>query len=79
MTINLELIREKRKEKGYTMNQMARKLKLTNESMYSKRENGHYKFKAEEIMMLSKILDIPMNHLFLSDKYSKTEYSSEII
>ena len=73
MIINLEIIKEKRNEKGYTVDEMAVKLGLTNGSMYSKRENGHYKFKAEEVMMLTKILNIPMKKLFLSNDYSKTE------
>lgn len=76
MTINLKVIKEKRNQKGYTMDEMAKKLSLTNGSMYSKRENGHYKFKAEEVMMIARILDIPMNQLFLSDSYSKTEITS---
>lgn len=79
MIVNLPHIKEKRKEKGYTMDQMADKLGLTNGSMYSKRENGHYRFKAEELMLLAKILNIPMKRLFLTGEYSKTEYSSEIV
>lgn len=79
MTVNLKLIKEKRIEKGYTMDVMASKLGLTNGSMYSKRENGHYNFKAEELMMVSKILKIPFTHLFLSDSNSKMEISKQII
>lgn len=56
---------------------MAKKLNLTNGSMYYKREVGQYKFKAEEVMMVAKILQIPMNQLFLSDEYSKIETKSK--
>lgn len=76
MKLNLNLIKEKRKEKGYNIDEMAYKLGLTNGSMYYKREAGHYKFKAEEVMMLANILEIPLNHLFLSNEISETEISA---
>lgn len=76
MTINLEAIKDKRKQKGYNIDEMAKRLGLTNGSMYYKREVGQYKFKAEEIMLVAKILQIPMNKLFLSDGYSKTEITA---
>lgn len=79
MTVNLEIIKSKRKEKGYTIDKMADKLGLSNGSMYWKREAGHYKFKPEELMLLSNILKIPMKTLFLSDVYSKTEISPKQI
>lgn len=73
MKINLELIKKTRKEKGLYIDNMAEKLGLTNGSMYWKRENGDYKFKAEEVMKLSEILEIPFEQLFLSSEYSKME------
>ena len=76
MKLNLNLIKEKRKDKGFNIEDMARKLKLTNGSMYYKREAGHYKFRAEEVMMLASILEIPMDQLFLSDGISKTEITA---
>lgn len=56
---------------------MAEALGLTNGSMYWKRENGDYKFKAEELMKLAKVLGVSIDKLFLSEKNSKTEYSNE--
>lgn len=76
MKINLELIKEKRKEKGFNIDEMAVKLGLTNGSMYWKRENGDYKFKAEETILLSQFLKIPIKQLFLSSDYSKTEINN---
>lgn len=67
MKINLELIKNKRKEKGLNIDEMAEILRLTNGSMYWKRENGDYKFRAEEVIILSTTLDIPMDSLFLSN------------
>jgi len=64
MKINLNIILEKRKEKGYTIDNMAEMLNLTNGSMYCKREKGQYKFKAEEVLLLSEILNIPLRNLF---------------
>lgn len=77
MKVNLDIIEKKRKTKGYTIYDMADKLKLTNGSMYWKREAGQCKFKPEEIMMVAKILQIPMNKLFLSEEYSKIEIESK--
>lgn len=73
MRVNLELIKKKRKEKGLYNDDMAEILGLTNGSMYWKRENGDYRFKAEELMTISKTFEIPMNDLFLSTSYSKME------
>lgn len=79
MRVNLELIKEKRKLKGYNIDDMAYKLNLTNGSMYYKREAGDYKFRPEELMMVAEILEIPFNELFLSVIYSKTEINSKQI
>lgn len=79
MKLNLNLIKEKRKEKGYNIDEMAYKLGLTNGSMYYKREAGDYKFKPEELMMVAEILEIPFNELFLSVIYSKKEINSKQI
>lgn len=79
MVVNLELIKKKRKEKGFNIDKMAEKLGLTNGSMYWKRENGDYKFKAEEVMKLSIILELPIESLFLSNGYSKMDISKNAI
>lgn len=71
--INLDLIKKLRKKKGYNIDQMAEVLGLTNGSMYWKRENGNYKFKAEELMKLANVLNVSMNDLFLSDSNSEIE------
>ena len=76
MQVNLTLIKEKRQEKGFSIDEMAKFLGLTNGSMYWKRENGDYRFKAEEIMQLSEILGVPFDRLFLTTSYSKIEIPS---
>lgn len=73
MGVNLEVIKHKRKLKGFSIDDMAANLCLANGSVYWKRESGHYKFKAEEVLLLSKLLEIPMDDLFLSNNYFKTE------
>lgn len=73
MQVNLTLIKEKRQEKGFNIDEMAKFLGLTNGSMYWKRENGDYRFKAEEVMQLSEILGVPFDRLFLTTSYSKIE------
>lgn len=79
MILNLELIKQKRNERGLSIDEMAEKLSLTNGSMYWKREAGQYKFKPEELAVLSKVLRIPMTRLFLSKPYSKTEINKSVV
>lgn len=63
--INLELIKQQRKAKRYTMQYMADHLKLNNPSAYQRRESGEYKFQAVEIYALSNLLGIPMEKFFV--------------
>jgi len=76
MQVNLDIIKKNRTKKGYSIDDMAEKLGLTNGSMYWKRENGDYKFKAEEVMKISLLLEIPFENLFLTEGYSKIEYNN---
>lgn len=62
--INLELISEIRKEKGFSHADMAKKLNLGAPEKYFRRENGEYNFKAVEIPVLCKTLNIPMSKIF---------------
>lgn len=62
--INLDLIKQKRLEKGYSNSDMARMLKLRDKVAYYRRENGDYKFQATELPFLSKALDIPLANFF---------------
>ncbi|WP_406945720.1 helix-turn-helix transcriptional regulator [Halobacillus sp. SY10] len=80
MKINLELIKKTRSERDYTIYDLAEHLGLSDGSQYWKRENGHYKFKADELILISQKFDIPIEKLFLSTDYSKTEIlSKEVI
>lgn len=79
LKVNLEIIKTKRESEGYTTSEMADKLKLANGSLYWKREAGQYKFKPEEVMMVSEILGIPFKSLFLSESYSKKEINKEVV
>jgi len=54
--VNLELIKAKRNELGYSMQNMADSLGFKNASTYLKYEKGEYSFKAEHLPILSKLL-----------------------
>lgn len=71
-TINLQLIKDKRHEYGYTMQEMAETLGLKTRADYFKRENGDTRFKSVELPILSKKLHIPINHFF-NQKVEKIE------
>ncbi|HJA22436.1 MAG TPA: helix-turn-helix domain-containing protein [Candidatus Limosilactobacillus intestinipullorum] len=66
-TVNLRLIKSKREEYGYTLQEMAETLGLKTRSDYFKRENGDTRFKTVELPILSKKLHIPINDFFKSD------------
>lgn len=71
-TINLQLIKDKRHEYGYTMQEMAETLGLKTRADYFKRENGDTRFKSVELPILSKKLHIPISHFF-NQKVEKIE------
>ena len=61
---NLEFIKNRRKELGITTAEMAQALGFKNLSTYWKHENGHYKFKAEQIPLLAKLLQCSPQNFF---------------
>lgn len=67
--VNLNLIKETRRQRGISMDQMADK--LANRSVYSKRENGLAKFKPEELPALCSILELSLNAIFLPKMSTK--------
>lgn len=63
-TVNLNLIRKKREEMNISKAEMARRIGLSYTEKYSRRESGMYEFQANEIPLLSDILDIPYKKIF---------------
>lgn len=69
--MNLKLIKDKRIEKGYSCEYMAREIGLKERALYYKRETGEYKFKVSEIPTLIKILDLNYEKIFELDVEQK--------
>lgn len=63
--ININLIKQKRLEKGYTLQEMATFLGLKGRTEYYKREHGDTRFTSVELPVLSKKLGISMNRFFI--------------
>ncbi|MFR4967952.1 MAG: XRE family transcriptional regulator [Lactobacillus kalixensis] len=63
--LNLNLIREKRLEHGFSNEEMAKSLGLASSDKYFRREHGIYKFQASELPALSKKLNIPLEKIFV--------------
>lgn len=63
-SINLRLIKEKRLEKKYTLQDMATYLGLKSKSDYFKRENGDTRFKSIELPLLAAKFDVPIESFF---------------
>lgn len=70
MNLDLKFIKTKRKEKGYSLQYMAKALGLSNASQYYKYEIGYYKLKADMLPLLAKILNCNIEN-FLSKKFLK--------
>lgn len=70
--VDLQLIKTKREEYHYTLQDMADFLGLKTRSEYLKRENGDYKFKSVEMPILAKKLHTPINRFF-TQKVDKIE------
>ena len=75
-TLDLELIKERRKKNGFTQRQMADKLGLSNGSVYYKYESGAYALKAEMLPALAKILKCDINNFF-KENISKTKLNQK--
>lgn len=71
-TIDLRLIKSKREEYHYTMQDMADFLGLKTRADYFKRENGNTRFKSVELPILAKKLHTPISHFF-NQKVDKIE------
>ena len=70
-TVNLELITSRRKKLGLTQKDMAIKLGMNSAPAYNKYEKGVYKFRADIIPTLSRVLDCEMSDIFLSTELTK--------
>ncbi|MFC4771917.1 helix-turn-helix domain-containing protein [Enterococcus hermanniensis] len=75
--VNLKLIKEKRKEKGYSFRKMADLMGFNDKAKYYRRETGEYKFNPEELPVVAKILGIPISKIFIL-KVSKIETKKEV-
>lgn len=62
--LDLPLIKNKRLAKGFTNKEMAEALGIRNHTGYLRRETGKYKFKASELPLLAKKLNIPLEKIF---------------
>ncbi|ARN92157.1 transcriptional regulator [Levilactobacillus brevis] len=56
--VNLSLIRQTRKSKGYSMQYMAKCLDISGKSNYFQREKGTVPFKATELQQVADILGL---------------------
>lgn len=65
--INLSLIKKTRQNLRLTQQDMAEILGLNDKSKYSRRENGEYSFRLEELPVLVNTLQIPYEKIFTSN------------
>lgn len=70
--VNLQLIKDTRLEKGLSLQEMADSLGFNDKVKYYRRETGEYKFHPEELPLVAKTLEIPIEKIF-ERKVSKIE------
>lgn len=63
--VNIDLIRKKRIEKNITLERMAMQLGIDNKASYYRREIGETNFKSAELPIISQILGISLEKIFV--------------
>lgn len=61
--INIELIEQLRKQRGYSMEQMAAKLNYSSRATYCNKVNGHRSFTLNDLLIVSMIFDTELSEL----------------
>lgn len=67
-----EKLKEKREEKGYSIEDMARVIKKS-PCNYFKKENGDVKFSVNEALLIADFLKTKVEKIFFKDELSETE------
>lgn len=70
-TLNLVLIKQRRKEMRIPLQEMAETLGFKNASNYYKYEKGEYKFDASHIPVIAKKLKLKMSDIFFEENFAK--------
>ena len=63
MKINIELIEQLRKQRSYSMEQMAAKLNYSSRATYCNKVNGHRSFTLKDLMVISSIFNVELSEL----------------
>lgn len=63
MKVNIELIEQLRKQRGYSMEQMAAKLNYNSRATYCNKVNEHRSFTLNDLLIVSMIFDMELSEL----------------
>lgn len=63
--VNIDLIKQARLSKGLTLQQMADRLGIGSKANYYKRESGDTNFKSSELPVISDVLGIKFEKIFV--------------
>lgn len=69
--VNLELLRELRIQKGYSIEEMSKKMGFESYQGYYYKESGIRKIGADEIAKAAEILRVPIQSLFFANKITE--------
>lgn len=65
MKVNIELIEQLRKSRGYSMEQMAAKLNYNSRATYCNKVNEHRNFTLNDLLIVSMIFDTELSELII--------------
>lgn len=77
--INIELIKKKRLEKGYSSEDMSMMMGYEGANAYFRKEKGDRKFSLEDVSKVSDILGIPIQEIFFNNGITELETKKEVI
>ncbi|KAA0560740.1 helix-turn-helix transcriptional regulator [Bacillus sp. CH30_1T] len=70
--LNLEKIKTLRIKQNFTIDDMSRALGYEGYNAYYYKENGKRKISAEEIAIIAKVLNVPIEELFFENKITNS-------
>lgn len=76
--VDIELIKATRIEKGITSEEMSKLMGYKGNNAYYRKENGDRKFSLEDVVNISKILDLPVQRIFFNHLIAETETDKRV-
>lgn len=77
--VNIKLIKKTRLSKGITTEQMSKLMGYKGDNAYYRKETGNRNFNLEDVVKVSKILELPIQQIFFEQRVTVKETNCEVI